>query len=216
MKIGVMADIHGDLVGFQTALRIFERERVDMTVCAGDIVERGSDADEVVRLIRERNISSIKGNHEYSVIGNQKRWRQTGNPERMAQIGRIISDETLTYLESLPDSAQYDWENTRITMGHGTPWSDVLAVFPDSRQGVFDQLFQRYGPNTDIMILGHTHQPMRVYVQEMLVINPGSIYGVTIRDSHTCATLWLPERTFQVFDLETEKEIEIPAVDRSN
>jgi putative phosphoesterase len=215
MKIGILGDIHGDLRGFNTALRIFESEGVDFTICAGDIVERGSDADEVVRLIREHNINCIKGNHEYSVISNQKRWRQTDNYERMVEIGRIISDETVAYLERLPDSAQFDFENTRITVAHGTPWSDVIAVFPDSRQGIFDQLFQRYSTTTDVMILGHTHQPMRVHMEPMLIINPGSIYGVTIRDSHTCATLSLPEQQFQVFDLETEKEFEIATVYRS-
>jgi hypothetical protein len=102
MKIGLIADIHGDLAGFNAALSICEREQVDLMLCAGDIVERGSDADEIVRLIRQYDIGCIKGNHEHSVIRNQSRWRDTERPERMAQIGRIISDETIAYSESLP------------------------------------------------------------------------------------------------------------------
>src|SRR5215510_2439728 len=118
MKIGLLADIHGDLAGFKRALRIFERERVEMMLCAGDIVERGSDADTIVRLIRERGIPAVKGNHEYSVIANQKRWRQSDHPERLAQLGRIISDETVAYLDALPDVAQFNLSDTRIVMAH--------------------------------------------------------------------------------------------------
>ena len=207
--------MHGDLVGFKTALAIFAREKVGMMLCPGDIVERGSDADEIVRLIGEYNFGCIKGNHEHSVIRNQKHWRAAQNPERMAQLGRIISDQTLTFLESLPEAQQYIAENTRITMGHGTPWSDLLGVFPDSRQGIYDQLFARYGQHTDIMILGHTHQPMQVKYQGMLILNPGSVYGVTIRDSHSCAVLALPEKKFRVFDLKTSEEIQTETIDRS-
>ncbi len=215
MQIGLLADLHGDLAGFQAALKVFEREHVERILCAGDIVERGSDAEEIVRLMRVLDIACIKGNHEYSVIANQNRWRQTGNPERMAQIGRVISDETAAYLESLPASARYEFEKTRLLMGHGTPWSDVLTVFPDSRQGIFDQLWQRYGSSTDVMILGHTHQPMCVTLKGMLILNPGSVYGVMIRDSHTCGVLSLPGKQVQVYDLNTGSPIELATADRS-
>ena len=72
--------MHGDLVGFKSALAIFAREKAGMLLCPGDIVERGSDADEIVRLIGEYNFGCIKGNHEHSVIRNQKHWRAAQNP----------------------------------------------------------------------------------------------------------------------------------------
>ena len=96
MKIGLLSDIHGDLAGFKAALAIFSQHGITCMLCPGDIVERGSEADEIVRLI------------------------------------------------------------------------------------------QKYG-----------------------------IMGVTSRDSHTCAILSLPEKEFQVFDLDSGKEIAIPVINRS-
>jgi hypothetical protein len=33
-------------------------------------------------------------------------------------------------------------------------------------------------------------------VGSLQILNPGSVYGVTARDSHTCATLTLPARDY--------------------
>lgn len=214
MKIGLIADIHGDLVGFQAALRVFERQGVDRILCAGDIVDRGPDADTIVQLLQERSIACIKGNHDYTVVSFQAHWRTADNPQRLAQLGRIVSDETVNFLVSLPDTTRFTFEGVRLLMAHGTPWSDVMAAFPGTRQSIFDRIVERYAGDTEVVILGHTHVPMCVQIGGMWVLNPGSIYGVTVRDSHTCAVLILPGCDFRVFDLESGKRIEIPVVQR--
>ncbi|NTU80853.1 MAG: metallophosphoesterase family protein [Chloroflexales bacterium] len=45
-----------------------------------------------------------------------------------------------------------------------------------------------------------------VHLGGLLVLNPGSVNGVTARDSATCATLDLATRSFRVFDLCTGTE----------
>ena len=57
MKIGLIADIHGDLAGFRAALRLLEDKGVEHILCAGDIVDRGPDADTVVQLLQEHNVA---------------------------------------------------------------------------------------------------------------------------------------------------------------
>jgi hypothetical protein len=42
------------------------------------------------------------------------------------------------------------------------------------------------------------------------ILNPGSIYGVTIRDSHTCAILKLPACDFTVYDVQSGEAIALP------
>lgn len=211
MLIGLIADIHGDLAGFQAALKVLEK--ADLILCAGDMVDRGADADTIIQIMQARGIQAIKGNHEYSVLHYQERWRKTDRPERLAQLGRIISNETVAYLQNLPDTLALNIENTRLLMAHGTPWSDVTAVFPDSRQPLFDQLVQRC-PDTDLLILGHTHQPMHVRSQHLTILNPGSVYGVTIRDSHSCAMLSLPDREYTIYNIHTAQPISVPFIER--
>jgi len=208
--VGVIADLHGDYDGFLKALELFEAQGISQILCAGDIVDRGSNADDIVRTFQARNIVCIGGNHDRTVVANQDRWRETDKPERLRELGRIVSDETIAYLVSLPDTASLTIAGKRILISHGTPWSDVMTVYPDSRQSTFERILKDYGAENDIIILGHTHQPLHATIGHLQILNPGSIYGITIRDSHTCATLKLPECEFTLYDTRTGALIPLP------
>jgi predicted phosphodiesterase len=43
---------------------------------------------------------------------------------------------------------------------------------------------------------------MQVCVNAVLILNPGSVCGAQAQGSRTCGILYLPERRFQVFDLD--------------
>src|SRR5262245_13489546 len=77
IKVGIIADMHGDFAGFQQSLDIFDRAGVSHILCAGDIVDRGPEADAMVKTILERGIPCIKGNHDHTVLENQAKWRST-------------------------------------------------------------------------------------------------------------------------------------------
>jgi putative phosphoesterase len=214
LQLGVIADIHGDWASFVRAIHLFTHAQVSHILCAGDIVDRGTGADRIVEALQKLPATAVKGNHEHTILRSQERWRASARATKLAQVGRIISDDTLAFIAALPDSAQLTFAGVRILLAHGTPWSDIMDMFPDSRQGKFDQLVQRYGDSTDVIVLGHTHHPMHVRTGRLRVLNPGSVYGVTARDSHTCAILSLPDCSFQVFDLATYEAHEIPIMER--
>ncbi|NTU81353.1 MAG: metallophosphoesterase family protein [Chloroflexales bacterium] len=204
--VGLVADIHGDLAGLRRALAIFAREQVARLICAGDIVDRGADADAIVPILARLGATGVKGNHEHTVLYAQERWRASPRAAQLAQVGRVVSDATIGYIAALPATARLTLAGVRILVAHGAPWSDIASVFPDSHQAIFDQLRARYAADTDVIVLGHTHCPMQVDLGGLRVLNPGSVYGVTARDSATCATLDLATRTFRVFDLCTGAE----------
>jgi putative phosphoesterase len=212
--IGIVADLHGDLAGFLRALEIFERQRVAHVICAGDLVDRGADADRIAQLLRRLQATCVKGNHEYTIARSQQRWRASDRAAQLVQIGRIINDETMAYISGLPDTARRTIAGTRLLVAHGAPWSDIASVFPDSCQATFDRLAAVAQGAADTIILGHTHRPMHVRVGPLQILNPGSVYGVTARDSYTCATLTLPARDYQVFDLRTGAPIDLPVTRR--
>ena len=212
--LGVMSDIHGDVVNLYRALRVFAREGVTQILCAGDIVDRGADADRVVELLQRLPITCVKGNHEHTIIRSQQRWRASARRSQLERVGRVVSDATMAYITALPTTAMVVVEDTRLLIAHGTPWSDVLYVYPDSRQALFTQLSERYGDKADVLILGHTHIPMWIRTPTLTILNPGSIYGVTGRDSATCAIFTLPAQDYRVFDLHTGQHVDVPCTKR--
>lgn len=212
--IGILGDMHGDYESFIKALEIFDEQGITRILCAGDIVDRGPEADKIIEVMQAKNIVSIAGNHDRTIVSNQARWRESDKPERLKELGRIVSDETIAFLETLPDTAEFVIAGKRILMAHGTPASDVQGVFPDSRHSLYDLIHYNYGKQFDILILGHTHQPMHAIVKGLHIFNAGSIYGVTIRDSNTCATLSLPDCTFTLYDIQTQNPRPLDAIHR--
>jgi len=77
MKIGIISDIHEDILSLSLALRMLEKERCDRVVSLGDIVGfdngyygagRVQDAEACIRLVKESCSISLAGNHDLFAI----------------------------------------------------------------------------------------------------------------------------------------------------
>ena len=68
MKIAVISDIHGNLYALMKVLEDIEDEKVDTIICLGDLVGYGPHPNEVIAIIRRKNIICLKGNYDASVV----------------------------------------------------------------------------------------------------------------------------------------------------
>lgn len=193
--LGLISDVHADLQSLKRALDILQGQGVEHIICAGDLVDKGNEGDAVVGLIRERNIPSVMGNHDYMVYRNQQ-WiiRHAG-----VDNSALVSQTTMDYLDTLPETLTFSFKGKWLLLAHGSPWSNMEYIYSYSRREVFEQICRLY--KTDVVILGHTHEPMQVEIGPLMVINPGSICRTYADGSGTCATLSLPDFNFRVFDL---------------
>jgi predicted phosphodiesterase len=64
MRIAVVSDIHANLEAFRQVPADIDQSGVDSVVCLGDNIGYGPEPEEVVHLIRKRNIPSVMRNHE--------------------------------------------------------------------------------------------------------------------------------------------------------
>lgn len=209
MKLGLLADIHADFTALSIALAILQRERVDTILCAGDLVEKGGDADAVVALVRQRGILCVRGNHDEKVAANQRWLYDHLDPISTAARSYLLEPETVTYIEQLPFALRFHFEGTRVLLVHGSPASNIEYLNPNTPQPRLRELART--ADADIVVAGHTHQPMDLRVRGMHFINPGSVClrasdeNQQEHGSYTCAVLSLPDYKFQVFDLKTGK-----------
>ena len=80
---------HGDAAGVHVATRqvyTWQRgrcTRAEQVICAGDIVGYGHDPSGVIRILREREIPAVMGNHDAAVVG----WRDTDDMIGSAREG---------------------------------------------------------------------------------------------------------------------------------
>ena len=223
MKIGIISDIHADQEALIGALQLLEEQQVDTILCAGDSVEKGPDGDLVVQTLQEYLIPSVMGNHDFNAIQHHKKQlaeEQTLIPHKGHEGNAYLESlhpidhepplqpETIEQLTTLPMTRTYLWEGLWLMVAHATPEKFDEKLFLFSPPKKFKRVAQK--AHVDILILGHTHEPMRGCFLGTHFFNPGSVCKRRPRDSHTCAILELPTLEYKVFDIALQKEISIP------
>ncbi|MEW6507082.1 MAG: metallophosphoesterase [Bacteroidota bacterium] len=77
MKVGIISDIHEDIVSLEKALRYLSKEKCESVICLGDIVGftlpfyryiETRNAEECVRLVKENCHKVVAGNHDLYAI----------------------------------------------------------------------------------------------------------------------------------------------------
>ena len=210
MRIGLIADIHCDLIGLGLALDLFREKHVHTILCAGDIVEKGDgpDGDAVIELLTAYKIPCVQGNHDFDAVGNQRWLIENGDPQNPNYQRRLLADSSLEYVLHLPDILRFEWEGRRVLLAHGAPWSAQIYIYANTARDVYDRMALE--AQADVVVLGHTHEPMRVELGDLLVVNPGSVcdHG-DAPGSRTCGILSLPDGAFDVYDLRTGTKTEL-------
>lgn len=123
-KIAAIGDIHGCIEELEVLLERLEWLSLDEIWTLGDIVDRGPDSGACVALLREKNISSILGNHEESILKHYKRVALGGPAPSNADKARTVSqlkEPDWQYLMSLPTLHVMD--DLNLVLVHG-------GVFP--------------------------------------------------------------------------------------
>lgn len=200
-RIGIISDIHADLAGLEHALDVLKQQQVDTILCAGDLVDRGFDGDEVIELITADDIPCVLGNHDEDMIRGdmgyliRERWEK-------------VSDLSIARLEDYPYTIEYQWDGVDVMLAHGSAYSNTDYLFPDlMRQQYFRALEES---DAQVLLVGHTHQPMKIHIKDKgWILNPGSVCLHERRDSGSCGILTLPEIDFTVLSVYTGKPIEI-------
>ena len=102
MKIAVISDIHGNLEAFRAVLADIEESHIEDIVCLGDNIGYGPEPEAVVRLLRDRGIASVLGNHELVLAKPRYLKQMNPSPRKSALITQdLISPDTRAYLTSL-------------------------------------------------------------------------------------------------------------------
>lgn len=168
MIIGVVSDVHGNVAALEEALACFERE-ADAVWCAGDIVHEYRFSTETVRLLRTADATAVLGNHDMVLLS------PAGVKAREADG---VDGHELAWLGGLGFEHEAVLDGNRIRMVHGSPWEpygDYLRAHnPQWRRA--DEL------GVDILVVGHTHEPMVERFGSTLVVNPGSLGEPRQRD----------------------------------
>ena len=193
-KLGLISDVHASRGPLQEALAIFERERVDRIICAGDIAGYFEELEPAIDLLLEHQCESIIGNHDQAFL----------ETHADASDSRVCR-----FLTALPATLEYEIEGRRVFIVHAHPPAsqhggikllDVDGGLIPAQKAYWQQALA--DSEWDVLIVGHTHQVFTEQLGGLLVINPGST-----QFNHTCMILTLPDMTVQTFALEGKEPL---------
>jgi putative phosphoesterase len=189
VRIAVLSDIHGNLDALDAVLA--DLPAVDMRLCLGDFVGYYDRPNEVCERFREFDCICVRGNHDAYAIGEMQSKTDRDEHYRAGWTRDTLTPETLAWLKSLPMGLEFAWGGTRIAARHASPFDERTYVYPDFAER--DRLFAAV---EDILLLGHTHIPMRLENGGKLVINPGSVGQPRDYD---------PRASYAILDTESRK-----------
>ena len=161
MRLGLVADIHGNVEAFDRALAELAAD-TDALLVAGDAFSDHRFSNDVVRAIRRAGALYVLGNHELSFLGP--------HGARARESPRVSGTE-LAFVRAAPTELRISIGGIRVLMVHGSPFPPY-ARYLDPASPEFERADEL---GADLVVLGHTHLPIQRRAGSTLVVNPGSV-----------------------------------------
>ena len=176
-RIGLISDVHGNLLALEAVLAELEREELDGLVCLGDIAVGPQPAAALAR-VRELGCPVVKGNwDEWFCAGMPP--ADTETARKLMEIGEFwaaqLSAEEIAEVRGYAPTVELDLGGGETALCfHGSPSSNtdgIYSVTPD------DALARMLGDVSAraVLLCGHTHIQMLRRLEHSLVVNPGSV-----------------------------------------
>jgi putative phosphoesterase len=187
-RIGLISDVHASPQPLREALDIFQRERVDVIICLGDIAGYFDGLKPCIELLQQHRCKTIIGNHDEKFLQSDGGDDHSSERKSLGALPRFLTLELegicLYAVHAQPPDGTHGGiklldQNGDVIAARKRDWTDKLNNFA-----------------CDVLLVGHTHQVFAERLGEVLVINPGSVPF-----NHSCMILSLPDCSVQTFAL---------------
>ncbi|MFW6230267.1 MAG: metallophosphoesterase family protein [Halanaerobium sp.] len=178
MKIAFISDIHSNIYSLKQVIKSIDSEEVDKIICLGDLVGYATHPDEVIDLVRSREIFTIQGNYDQAVgedlmfcgcdYDTQKEMEKATKSLFWTQEN--ISSENKMWLKNLPKDKHLKIKDWDIFLVHGSPRENNEYLYSDSR--AIEEIIEKY--DFDVLLCGHTHLPYFKVYNDRYIVNAGS------------------------------------------
>jgi predicted phosphodiesterase len=189
MRYAFISDIHANLPALEAVLDHIEGQDVDAVWHLGDLVGYATWPNEVVALIRARQVAGVGGNYDSTVGSDYKHCGCRYEDPRQEALSHLsfewtrtaCSQETKQALRSLPFRVDLQplgghAAGPRIVLVHGTPTLNTVYWYESRPDEFCLKMASLAGMKSgDVIAAGHTHLPWHRMVGGMHFVNTGSV-----------------------------------------
>ncbi|MFN0033567.1 MAG: metallophosphoesterase family protein [Saprospiraceae bacterium] len=170
MKIALFSDIHANLPALEACFADIEKRQPDQIFCLGDLVGYNIWPNEVIRLVRQRGISTIAGNYDFGIgrmsgdcgCAYKTDEEKANGAVSIAFTNQIVQPAERQYLRELPKHIRIELEMQEgepisLLLVHGSPRRINEYLFEEREEKSLLRILESAG--ADILCFGHTHKP---------------------------------------------------------
>jgi putative phosphoesterase len=182
-RITIFGDIHGNLPALEAVFTDMAARNLDDNLyCLGDLVGYGTFPNEVVQMIRDRNIPTLMGNYDQGV-GNDSddcgcayktAEAQALGERSIAWTNAHTTADNKAYLRALAEHIPVQVGAFKVLLVHGSPRKINEYLYEDRPDASFERIMD--GIDADVLVCGHTHLPYhKILPSGRHIINAGSV-----------------------------------------
>lgn len=164
--IAIISDIHGNYPALKAVIEDIEKMGIQKIICLGDVAGYYCLINECIDVLKEREIFTLQGNHDYYLISGKGCPRSTSANNCLKFQSEIITDVNRLWLKN---NALSRYDEGNISFVHAG-WKDNLDEY---LYELSEEYFQSY--NFKYFFSGHTHVPIIYEMEKKLYCNPGSV-----------------------------------------
>lgn len=190
MRVGVISDIHNNVVALNAVLDKLHKENCEQIICCGDIIGIGPYPEETVqRLMQISNIVSVRGNHERYLLEGMP--TQVPNEEHMEYEEMehhkwehaLLSQQSIEYLIELPYRKNINLGGLHVAVMHYCmdDANKYINYIPHPDIKNCYKMFSAI--DADVILYGHDHNTAVNQDDHRIFVNCGSL-GCPAKDGN--------------------------------
>lgn len=175
-KIAIISDIHGNKTALEAVFNDIRKRKIDRIFCLGDLIGKGPQSSECIRLIRENCEQVVRGNWDSGILAPAENEFIQWYKDRM-------TEGDIQYLASLPFHIDLELNGQLIRFFHASPRSECERILPwhpvEKRLSMFEHSGAISSANPDklpdIVFYGDIHVAFLQTFDNGILCNVGSV-----------------------------------------
>lgn len=169
MRLAVLSDIHGNLVGLDACVAdLAAQGGADAIVAAGDLCLDGPKPRKVLQRLEQLGVQCVRGNTDRYLADPGDEAFETLEDAQLAWTRNDLGEKWLAWLRALPFALRVGDEDNELLVVHANPRSDDEHIWPDADDATLERMLD--GENANAIAFGHLHLPyVRMWRGKLLV-----------------------------------------------
>ncbi|WP_413381869.1 metallophosphoesterase family protein [Alkalihalobacillus sp. 1P02AB] len=176
MKIAIISDIHGNKTALEAVLSDIKSREIEQIFCLGDLIGKGPQGSECIKLVQENCHKVIRGNWDTFI-------QNPSDSEFIQWFQERLTDSDFKYLKSLPFSIDVELKGQLIRCFHASPRSEFERILPFHSSEKLLSMFEysetlnEAAPDRspDMIFYGDIHTTFMHTYKKGIICNVGSV-----------------------------------------